>query len=476
MIKRFAVALLLAWQLAAQIPFTIDATENVSGAFPGAPQLESASFAQWKGKWLFIGGRAAGYHSVGGASADFPRTDSNREVWVVDTNVKPAKTYHLPVTALPIRLACLKDEWIATSQLYYQDGSSLYVAGGYGQDSSGHWVTFPSISKIDLPRFIEGVMKGHFAGESVTFTSSALVQSAGGELIRMPGGNFYFVMGHVFTGSYTAFEGQGEHNSAPVSQVYLNEIRELKILTSAGGALSVTLVNKFRDDQEFHRRDLNVAPVLSSTKVGIGIYGGVFTPDTQLGYDKPIYVMKGERPVVDSRFHQRMSTYNCAKLLLYDRREDAMYTTFFGGISRYIWDAQGQRYLENPRTGKNEGNYLDGLQWSDQVSTLKLVSNGSSEETTEFVEPASLPAFLGTDALFIPGDELPRASQGTDILDLAKLGPGKVFAGYLYGGIRAYPFRFPYNKTAQPYSAGTVPTKPSDLILKVYVQLKPAGS
>ena len=61
------------------------------------------------------------------------------------------------------------------------------------------------------------------------FTSSPLVQSAGGELIKLPGNDFYLVMGHVFSGTYTAFEGQGEKNRESVSQVYLNEIRRLKI-------------------------------------------------------------------------------------------------------------------------------------------------------------------------------------------------------------------------------------------------------
>ena len=40
---------------------------------------------------------------------------------------------------------------------------------------------------------------------------SPLVQSSGGELVKLAGRHFYLIMGHVFQGSYTAFEGQGEH-------------------------------------------------------------------------------------------------------------------------------------------------------------------------------------------------------------------------------------------------------------------------
>ena len=46
----------------------------------------------------------------------------------------------------------------------------------------------------------------------------------------------------------------------------------------------------------------------------------------------------------------------------------------------------------------------------------------------------------------------------------------KTFVGYIYGGIQASPYRFPYLKSSEPYNAGTVPTEPSGMILKVYVQ------
>src|SRR3989441_6707493 len=64
------------------VPFTIDASEDVAVEFPGAPRLQSFSFAQWKGRWVFIGGRVSGYHAVGGGSAEFLRADANREIWV----------------------------------------------------------------------------------------------------------------------------------------------------------------------------------------------------------------------------------------------------------------------------------------------------------------------------------------------------------------------------------------------------------
>ena len=465
-------ALLLAFSAPTAPPFTVDATENVSANFPGAPRVESSAFGQWKGRWVFIGGRIAGYHSMGGSSAEFPRADANREIWVVDSTVQPAHTYHVPVDSLPAKLAPLKDEWVSTGQLYYQDGPSLYIAGGYGQDSSGHWVTFPVISKIDLPGLIDGVMQAKPFADSIALTSSTLVQSAGGDLMKLPDNYFYVVMGHVFMGTYTAFEGYGEHSTQVASQAYLNEIRKLQIAPAGNHSLSVTLVQNFKDETEFHRRDLNVAKILSPNGVGLAAYGGVFTPDTQLSYSKPVYLFRNGPPHIDSNFDQKMNAYHCAKLLLYDKSSETMYTTFFGGISRYAWDPASQQFVENARVGdRSSNNYLDGMQWSNQISTLRRVMTEGKEETSETVQPNPLPSYIGTEALFIPVPGLAHASGDADIIDLTALPGKKTLVGYLYGGIRAFPFHFPYTEAAVPYSAGAVPTKPSDLILKVYLEV-----
>ena len=106
------------------------------------------------------------------------------------------------------------------------------------EEASG--VTFPVISQVDLPSLIDGVMHGRILPETIAFTKTPLVQSAGGVLSKLPGGDFYLVMGHSFNGSYTAFEGHEEHNAATVSQDYLNEIRKLKIVSGPNGGLAVT--------------------------------------------------------------------------------------------------------------------------------------------------------------------------------------------------------------------------------------------
>jgi hypothetical protein len=454
-------------QSTAMLPFTIDASEDVAIEFPGAPRVQSFSFAQWKGRWVFIGGRISGYHGAGGGSAEFLRADANRDVWVIDTTVNPARTYRAAVAQLPPRLAAVRAQWTSTGQLYFQDAEKLYICGGYGQDENVKWSTFDVISRVSLPDLIEGVIHGRLPVESISFSRSPLVQSTGGGLTKLPDGYFYLVMGHSFQGSYTAFEGQGEHNSAVASQTYLNEIRKLSIKTKADGSLNVALVESFHDEIEFHRRDLNVVQFLSHAGVGFAAYGGVFTPETQLSYSKPIFVVAGSQPFVDSAFDQRMNAYTCAVLTMYSEAAKTMYTSFFGGISRFAWNPLERVYEENPRAGsKTSSTYLDGLQWSDQISTIQK----GEAETIEIVHSRSLPGFIGTGAVFIPASELARAHQGTDILAFDTLRQTRTFVGYIYGGIRAYPYRFPNLRSAPPYNSGAVPNKPNDMILKVYVQ------
>ena len=476
MIAAFLSALLLFFAVKpSQLPFTIEAVEDVSNQFPDAPRIQSFCFAQWKGRWIFIGGRTIGYHNFGGRSADFLRKDANTEVWVIDTTVSPARTYHAPLADLPSSFTSVKDQWSASGLLYAQNGSTLYIAGGYGQDHLSNWVTYPLLSRVSLPALIDGIMHGRLNASSISFVSTPLAQSAGGDLAMLQDGLLYLVMGQVFTGSYTALEGNGEKNSAQASQEYLGEIRVLKITGTEKGSLAVKLLKRYSDPIEFHRRDLNVSLIQSPKGLGLVSYGGVFTPDTQLSYSHPILLYPGAKPVVETTFEQKMNAYTCPQVLLYDQKNTTMFTSFLGGISRYFWDDAKEKFVANTREGsKTESTYLDGMQWSNQISTLTRQFTTDSEDITETVQPKALPAFVGTSAVFIPDPAIARATPGTDILDWNALHSNALQQkstpiGYLFGGIRAYPYQFPYNKSGRAYNSGAVPTKQNDLILKVYL-------
>ena len=183
----------------------------------------------------------------------------------------------------------VKDQFLSTNLLHFQSGDVLYLAGGYGQNSDGNWVTHSTLSAVNLPTLVERLQQGSNAvGDAIAYTISPHVQSSGGELLQLDDGFFYLVGGHVFTGRYSDYETNEEKNSAKASQRYVGEIRKLSIARKQG-QLEVALIARY-ENPEFARRDLNVAFTLSGdgTKVGAAAYGGVFTKD-QLNFSKPIY-------------------------------------------------------------------------------------------------------------------------------------------------------------------------------------------
>ena len=411
---------------------------------------------------------------MGAADADFPRDHANVQIWVVDPSGDgPARTFHFPVAALPDSLGPVKDQWMSSNLLFFQDRDTLYLAGGYGQDSQGGWVTYPILSSVHLPSLIDGVMRGKDSfSRSIGFVKSPLVQVAGGELLKLDDGMFYIAGGHIFSGTYREFEGAEEKNSTKASQTYIGEIRKLRFKRDARGQLTVSLVARYQNP-EFARRDLNAEFTIlpDGHSLGAAVYGGVFTKD-QLSFSKPIYWSANHSPQVDDTYEQKMSAYACATLLLFDPDSHTMYTTFFGGISRWTWDYRKKRAEIAPLVGdKTKPDYFDGMEWIDHITTLIRGPHG----TYEAVQPSErLAAYIGTNAAFLPADGLIRIREDADVFDLRPLRGKRILAGYLYGGIRAFPREFPYLDESPLYHSGNVPTKASDMILAVYITAPPA--
>lgn len=224
---------------------------------------------------------------------------------------------------------------------------------------------------------------------------------------------------------------------------------------------------------EFARRDLNAAFTIlpDGHSLGAAAYGGVFTKE-QLNFDKPIYWSGTRSPRADA-YEQKMSAYSCAKLLLFDPDTRTMYTTFFGGISRWTWSYENQQFQLAPVVGdKTKAAYLDGMPWIDHITTLVR----TPRQTYETVQSSSrLPGYLGTNAAFLPATDLQRIREDANVFDIRPLRGKRVLAGYIYGGIRAYPKEFPYNDGSPSYNAGNVPTKTSGMILAVYVTVPAAN-
>lgn len=470
----FLATIAFAATTAYTLPFSIDAVEDVSSQFPGAPRIHSFVSAEWQGHWIFLAGRFAGYHGEGGKDADFPRAGANDRIWVITLPAagRQARTYSLPLSKLPAALGPVKDQWMSSNPQFAQVGETLYITGGYGQNSHGSWVTYPLLSAVHLPSLVKAVTThGDLAQARIRYIESPHVQVTGGEMLNLGDGHLYLAGGHKFMGSYRDFEASGEKNTKAASQEYTSAIRKLRIDPAT---LATTLVETFQDP-EFRRRDWNVTPMILADGHSLGgaAYGGVFTAD-QLAFTKPLYWNARQPPQVAKDFDQKMSAYACAHLSLYDSATKQMFTTFFGGISGWLWSSARNAFEPAARAGeKSSAKYMDGLQWIDWISTIALDAKGRHTET---VQPSGrMPAYLGANAVFLPVADLPRVRADADVFDLqaikGKQERQRVLAGYLFGGIRAFPKQFPYRDDSPDYNSGNVPSRASELILAVYLSV-----
>jgi hypothetical protein len=128
-------------------PYTIEINPVEISGFPG---LHSFAFAQHEGKWLIIGGRSDGLHARQ-PNASFPTKSNNTEIFVVD---ELSKTFwSTSVNSLAINL---KEQLQSTNMNFHQDGTTLYIIGGYAFSASkGNHITFPFLTAIDDPGLID---------------------------------------------------------------------------------------------------------------------------------------------------------------------------------------------------------------------------------------------------------------------------------------------------------------------------------
>ena len=395
---------------------------------PGSPAIHSFAFAEYYGKWLFVGGRTNGLHGFNPGDA-FPKQYSNKNIFVVNPNT--LETYSKNIfsdcsytTADPLR---------STNMQYFQDGNKLYLIGGYGYDSaSNSLVTFPVLTVVDINEMMNAIITGASISPYIRQLTDSRLQVSGGELQKL-GDYFYLAGGHNFTGTYTRTVN---------NQIYTDKIQKFKIIDN-GISLSISDYTAWTDTVEFHRRDMNLVPAIKPDGVTpyMILYGGVFKKNVDLPFLNPIYIDENG-PVVDYSFEQKMSQYTCSYLSAFNTNTGSMHTTFLGGTSLYYY---------NDFTHMLQYDSL--VPFIDDITTLTKNSSGVSDERLSINR---LPALLGTNAKFILNESIPQFAN--KVIKLNEIS-GRTFAGIIYGGIRAI---LPNN----------TPSFPSDYILKVFITPK----
>ena len=415
----FLLALPVAAQDAADLPFEVDLVERTFAAMPG---LHSFAWAEHDGKWLFVAGRVDGLHGI--VEFAFPDDEANNAVWVVDRATEQVWSRSLDelddAVADPLRV---------TNPEYYQEGETLYVVGGYGMDSAtGEKITFPTLTAVDVPGLIEAVATGGDLTPHLRQTTDERLAVTGGELRKY--GGYVLFGGQRFDGQYSV-GGSG------FTQTYTERISTLDI-DDDGAALSASVRTDLPADPDvLHRRDMTVAPSYlrilpveaedpTDTIIvpSLTLYGGVFRTDANLPHRTQVHFFFSDTPeFAESTYEQQFAHYTCPALPLWDATAETMHTTFFGGMAQFVYDED---------TGEVEQDYL--VPFTDDIVTLTNDLDADSPTTFETVMPEPMPGLLGTNAVLIPAPGVPRSPHG--VVQLGDL-TARTLVGWIVGGIES---------------------------------------
>jgi len=424
------LALLLCAKVYSAVPFNVE-LEQIN--IPGAPSLHSFAFAQYNGKWLFIGGRTNGLHGFSNTLPAFPRAYANRNIFVVDPNTNQVWSKNV-FTDLPISVA---DPLKSHNMEYYQNGNTLIIMGGMGIDSlRDSTVTFTAITAINVSGIINAIVNNQNISSYVTQINDSRMQVCGGEL-GMIGNDYFLVGGHNFSGEYRS------PATSEFFQKYTNQYKKFN-LNISGNSITVQNYVEYNDSVNLHRRDMNLVPMINPDgSESLSLYGGVFKYEKDLPYQNPVYI-NSTNYSVDNSYSQKFTQYTTAYLNMYDSVKKDMHTVFFGGTSLYYCDGTGAVKMDTL------------VPFIKDITATSKLQNGT---TTETILPIKFTEYLGTNAKLILNDNIAKYSNG--VMKLTQY-PTRTLVGYIVGGIRV---------PLPNYTSGTA----SDRIFKVYVTYSPVG-
>lgn len=382
------------------------------------------------GLWVFIAGRMNGLHGFG--PDPFPPDEQNTNIYVFDPRNGKFKVRALNDPSSGLNQQQI-DSLSVTAPEYYQDHHRIYMAGGYGVDTTtGAFSTKPILTAIDLPRVIYWVIHGNKNGlrNSIRQISNSYFQVTGGRMYRV-NGLTQLVFGQDFTGVYTT-------NS---DGTYTEQVRRFRIIDD-GNRIVVRLnyPSPTNPDPSYRRRDLNVQPVILNNNnrpsYGLVAYSGVFTPGNNPGiWTVPVIIdAKGNPSMADpnlsTTFKQGMNNYDSATAGLYSIKHKNMYNIFFGGISfGFFSNGTFQTDSEIP--------------FINQVTTIQIDKNGNftqylmNYQYPTIVSTQSNPGntlLFGANAYFVTNKKVPHFDN--HILSLDNIKKSTVI-GYIVGGIQS---------------------------------------
>lgn len=390
---------------AADLPFSLELEEATQEDLPG---LHSFALGKWEEWWVVIGGRINGLHGFFVATG-FPEDKANAAVRLINPETGEHLQYEVEDLAVPF-----PDALKSTNPQYAQDGSILYITGGYGKNlANGSFQTFPTLTAVDLPLLVSKMLNQQNPSTAFRQIEYENFRVCGGEMEKM-GDWFYLVGGHDFSGLYN------QNGPPQFNQAYTHEIRKFRI-TQNGGNLSVSDYTAHHDETNLHRRDFTLAPLIRPDgSEAICLYGGVFRPDEDLPFYHPVYIAEDAVFDIDESYEQVFSQYTCPVVPLFDSIDGSMYSVFFAGLSVHTWDTDDKTLKYDSR-----------VPFIKDITTFRRKADGTSRE---FVMPQRFDELLGANMVFVPSEAAPQFNN--EVFKLRSM-TGSTFVGYLYGGIKA---------------------------------------
>lgn len=395
-----------------------------------------------KGKWIFLAGRRNGMHTFNNNPDNFPPTEQNDAVIVVDSVKKKVYVRSLRDPDSGLTLDQIESLSVTSSQFYQVEGPEdkshkIYMSGGYGFRSKiNDFTTWPFLTAIDIEGLMHWVVKpskGETAAQHIRQTSHQMLAVTGGYMDQLGGKKnpTLLCLGQDYEGPY--FFGIN-------SQWYTEQVRTFYIKDD-GSKLSV----KFKDpkpfmrDSNLHRRDLNICRVLRKGAKGkliqqLVAFSGVFTNMDGI-WTVPVSIFANgqtamQDPAAITTFKQGMSNYASANVGLYSRRSGIIYNVLLGGISygvftNGIFTTSAEFPFTNQVSVISSSNEMDFKQYF-MTATYPLILSTSSNFGN--------PLLFGAGAQFIREKDVSEYLE--EVLKLDKINKRTV-VGYIVGGIQS---------------------------------------
>lgn len=398
------------------------------------PTLQSFAVGNYDGLWILIGGRTNGLHDFSNDPLkNFPPSDQNRKIWVIDPEKGKVWSRRLNDSKLDQNQI---DELSATATESVQIDNTLFVVGGYGFfEKVDDFRTFSSMTVFNVKDLVDWVRK------DTKTDLSKLMASVHDDVLRVTGGNlaviddrFILAFGQNFKGGYGADD---------VKQVYTGQVRSFKV-EADGKVLKIRDVRRSPstpDRTDYRRRDYNMLPFIDTSggknKDALTAYAGVFTKTNGV-YTVPVEIdAKGRPSMADpdasGTFKQAMNGYNAANLAIFDSKSGESHALFFGGISYVTYNDKADKFKEDA-----------SIPFTNDVTAIVRKPNGKYKQylLTQFprVSGPDVGKYrFGAEAAVFLKPSVPVTDNGmVDLKALKKqVGKGKTHIGWIFGGIAA---------------------------------------